>query len=76
MLKMYDEINSALLEIKGLLVLYSFNDYIYASLLEHQSKLIDLKNSLFKINSEEVRRLKRDIRRALGGFYRFINQIS
>ena len=76
MLKMYDEINSALWEIKGLLVLHSFNDYIYESLLEHQSKLIDLKNSLFRINSEEVRQLKRDIRRALGGFYRFINQIS
>ena len=71
-----DEINNALSEFEGLFILYSLNNYIYTSLLAHQSELIELKNSIQTADSEEARKLKRDIRRAIGGFYRFINQIS
>ena len=77
MLKMYiDEINSALREVKGLLVLYSLNDYIYNTLLAHQSELTDLKNNIETTEVIEVRKLKRDTHRTIGGFYRFVNQIS
>ena len=78
MLKMYiDEINRVLDEFKGLVILYSLNDRIYDTLVAYQSELTDLKNSIQTADSEEEeRRLKRDARRAIGGFYRFINQIS
>lgn len=71
-----DEINSVLREFEGLLILYSLNNYIYNTLVAHQSELIELKNSIQTADSEEARKIERATRRAIGGFYRFINQIS
>ena len=77
MLKMYiDEINSALNELEGLLILYSLNNTIYETLVGHQNQLVDLKNNIETTEVIEVSKLKRDTRRTIGGFYRFINQIS